>query len=137
MQGCVTTRLEHNMDAHTRRPWKEYVQHLSNQVSTLRRAYRSSRAGCAGCEKNETMETKFSTCSVCNLTKYCSRQCQVQDWKSHRKVCTLLVKVDIGDDCSTKESMGWKAAWYQRLQKKWSKAKRPILGGFHVQGSYT
>lgn len=27
---------------------------------------------------------------VCAVVKYCSRQCQVEDWKLHRKTCRML-----------------------------------------------
>lgn len=134
MQGSITTRLERNLATYPGHPWKEYVQHLSNQVSTLRRAYRSSQAGCSGCKENESMVTGFKTCSKCNLAKYCSKECQVIDWAKHKKVCPLLAKLNVREGCCTEDSSGWKVRWYQRLQKKWCKEKKqhPILCGYHA-----
>ena len=30
---------------------------------------------------------KFKKCSVCRLVRYCSRECQLGDWKGHKGVC--------------------------------------------------
>jgi MYND finger len=41
-----------------------------------------------GCPKTEDLETQFQQCTACKLAMYCSRECQVQDWKErHKKVC--------------------------------------------------
>ena len=34
-------------------------------------------------------------CSRCKTVWYCSRECQVQHWKQHKKVCKKKVKVDV------------------------------------------
>lgn len=40
------------------------------------------------CFKTETLDTRFQKCSQCSLAVYCSRECQLQDWKDkHKKVC--------------------------------------------------
>lgn len=33
--------------------------------------------------------SKLSVCSRCGKAKYCSRKCQVDDWKSHKKNCKI------------------------------------------------
>ena len=41
-----------------------------------------------GCFATETPEKKFSKCARCKLPYYCSKECQVADWKSrHNKMC--------------------------------------------------
>ena len=30
---------------------------------------------------------KMKKCSVCQLVRYCSQECQQEDWKKHKKVC--------------------------------------------------
>ncbi|KAL0488889.1 hypothetical protein AKO1_015031 [Acrasis kona] len=43
---------------------------------------------CATCNKPEKPEERLRNCSACKKVKYCSRECQVQDWKEHKLVCT-------------------------------------------------
>ena len=40
---------------------------------------------CANCGK---MATK--RCSKCKLEWYCSRNCQLMSWKTHKKLCDLM-----------------------------------------------
>ena len=41
-----------------------------------------------GCFKTETTEIRFQKCSQCEVAVYCSRECQLEDWKEkHKKVC--------------------------------------------------
>ena len=45
---------------------------------------------CFGCKRMSAAsgEFKLSNCSTCKLAKYCSRECQVDDWKkAHRGIC--------------------------------------------------
>ncbi|KAI8602566.1 hypothetical protein EDD21DRAFT_371512 [Dissophora ornata] len=42
----------------------------------------------AGCENQETTSNQFQRCGGCKKVYYCSRLCQVNDWKSrHKKNC--------------------------------------------------
>lgn len=38
------------------------------------------------CHKCKKTEVELSRCERCE-TRYCSRSCQIQDWKSHKKTC--------------------------------------------------
>ena len=41
-----------------------------------------------GCMRTEDFTTKFSSCGNCHLAPYCSRECQISDWKArHKKIC--------------------------------------------------
>ena len=41
---------------------------------------------CVACLKEAEDATLFN-CSACGMAKYCSRECQVGDWSSHRHLC--------------------------------------------------
>ncbi|KAI6098077.1 hypothetical protein EDD16DRAFT_1664746 [Pisolithus croceorrhizus] len=41
-------------------------------------------SGCVACGKGGG---QLSTCSRCKKAKYCSKDCQVEDWKAHKKNC--------------------------------------------------
>jgi hypothetical protein len=38
---------------------------------------------------NCTSETNLKTCVKCKFVKYCSKECQINDWTEHKKVCSL------------------------------------------------
>ena len=45
--------------------------------------------GCGKCGKQATAATcKLLRCSACKIQKYCSKECQVQDWHWHKTSCT-------------------------------------------------
>ncbi|GAQ91968.1 hypothetical protein KFL_008930040 [Klebsormidium nitens] len=45
---------------------------------------------CGACAKTEAEGTKFKVCSKCKRVKYCSAECQKNDWKAHKKICRPL-----------------------------------------------
>jgi hypothetical protein len=46
---------------------------------------------CAHCDKFETLDgAKHMKCQRCKLSYYCSKDCQVSDWKKHKKSCNEL-----------------------------------------------
>ena len=45
--------------------------------------------GCGKCGEQATVATsKLLRCSACKIQKYCSKECQVQDWHWHKSSCT-------------------------------------------------
>jgi hypothetical protein len=44
---------------------------------------------CYICGSNNSLKT----CCNCKNAKYCSRECQVKDWKEHKKICKTLLEV--------------------------------------------
>lgn len=40
---------------------------------------------CKGCGKEDE---KLSRCGKCEVVKYCSKECQKNDWDAHKRVCT-------------------------------------------------
>jgi hypothetical protein len=47
---------------------------------------------CCYCNKLETQldNAMLMKCQRCKVTYYCSKECQVADWKSHKKVCKVI-----------------------------------------------
>ena len=43
-----------------------------------------SKCSFPDCMQRENQEIKFQKCSLCKTTKYCSRECQRQDWRNHK-----------------------------------------------------
>ncbi|KAJ7058781.1 hypothetical protein C8F01DRAFT_1147196 [Mycena amicta] len=52
-------------------------------------------SSCAKCQRDETGApgTSMNKCSRCKLTRYCSVQCQTQDWTRHGKTCKMIHEV--------------------------------------------
>jgi MYND finger len=53
-------------------------------------ASRNKKPVCFGCSKIETTTTTtgkplFQKCARCNVASYCSKECQIKDWKAVRK----------------------------------------------------
>jgi hypothetical protein len=46
---------------------------------------------CGHCNKIEALDgAKLMKCQRCKVTYYCSKQCQIDDWKIHKRVCNEL-----------------------------------------------
>lgn len=61
-----------------------YASALSMNLTVANRL-RPPPPKCAGCEKTQG---PFSHCARCKKVHYCSKECQVADWKKgHRDVC--------------------------------------------------
>ncbi|KAK4171415.1 hypothetical protein QBC36DRAFT_339990 [Triangularia setosa] len=43
-------------------------------------------SSCTTCNKSAS-EVPLKRCAKCQITEYCSRDCQKQDWKTHKKTC--------------------------------------------------
>jgi len=48
-------------------------------------------AKCIGCDKSAE-STSLMACSACGIVKYCSKECQVQDWPKHKIMCKDMQK---------------------------------------------
>jgi hypothetical protein len=51
-------------------------------------------ASCQVCEKGKAEGIKLSFCKSCRSVSYCSRECQKEDWKTHKVICKEL---NVGD----------------------------------------
>jgi len=66
------------------------VMHISTNLAG-QRAYK--RAGfdsvkCSKCGAAEPPEIEFKKCGMCKAVWYCGRECQKEDWKLHKVICT-------------------------------------------------
>lgn len=47
-----------------------------------------TQPSCASCTKTDSdTGVQLKCCAKCQTTRYCSRECQKTDWKTHKKVC--------------------------------------------------
>ena len=71
-------------------PLPEYVldDHMAECKSRAmrRRGFLTEKTPCAACQA--IVKTRF--CSRCHIYRYCSRECQCQDWPSHREACAAV-----------------------------------------------
>ena len=49
------------------------------------------KCGCCG-------EPATQRCSKCKSVWYCSRECQLKDWKAHKEMCKMLTEVRKDED---------------------------------------
>ncbi|KAK8818502.1 hypothetical protein WA577_003805, partial [Blastocystis sp. JDR] len=67
---------------------RDFVAAQKNEVyqlvdaTTVRRIHR-----CHNCGRYEKDTEEFKKCSRCKCTYYCSRECQIADWKVHKHSC--------------------------------------------------
>lgn len=59
------------------------------EASARKDVYKETRVkNCVFCQKSElSTGTKLRECSVCESVRYCSKECQKQDWSRHKKHC--------------------------------------------------
>lgn len=48
---------------------------------------------CNGCNRRAAVNKEFKCCSKCKRTYYCSKECQVSHWKSHKPDCRRLIEL--------------------------------------------
>ena len=68
---------------------RQKLDSFERRTSTHTELYRHA---CRACSKSETDEVRFSACARCNRAFYCSRECQLKDWPSHKAECKKLAK---------------------------------------------
>ena len=58
---------------------------LGKMASLMIDEKRGVHCSCSHCQNNN-----FSRCSSCLIVPYCSKQCQVEHWRYHKKICKKL-----------------------------------------------
>ncbi|KAJ7121407.1 hypothetical protein C8R44DRAFT_786237 [Mycena epipterygia] len=53
----------------------------------IRSTVRSHFNVCTVCKKKAGSGTEIRKCSRCLISRYCSRECQVSDWRTHKEIC--------------------------------------------------
>lgn len=83
--------LQQEMDSGVPAPVPDWYEYSNVRMGPRKIGY----DGCSnrGCKRTETVDQKFSRCSKCKVAIYCSRDCQIADWKiRHKKVCKEAAK---------------------------------------------
>ena len=52
--------------------------------------YMADRHACENCKTIFRIK-ELKKCSKCKVARYCSRECQVENWKEHRRMCAMLL----------------------------------------------
>jgi hypothetical protein len=60
------------------------AQHDANSAAA---AAAHDVCSCAGCGAVGAVGARLKRCAACGIALYCSKACQVADWKAHRKAC--------------------------------------------------
>ena len=89
-------RLKYNL-RQMRWELDEARDNLVNAKKVARTMYEQSLSKCTrpACENferpynpNDPQPHGFDKCSKCHMAKYCSRECQAEDWAHHKRKCT-------------------------------------------------
>lgn len=68
---------------------------------------RATTAKCANCaQPNSDSGIKLKLCAKCHTTHYCSRECQKNDWKVHKRVCASMANSASSHTSSTPAGTG-------------------------------
>ncbi|GFH59464.1 hypothetical protein CTEN210_15940 [Chaetoceros tenuissimus] len=81
------------------------------------RKFNESSFRCEHCLKNcEELGYKLRVCSKCDLSRYCSRECQVAHWQSHKETCKAVVanREEVAKDLTPAEARIWNL-----LERQW------------------
>jgi hypothetical protein len=81
-------------------PINEKVKSLLAELQSLARLSNDydnkSLKMCRHCVKSETLGgAKLMKCQRCEFTYYCSKECQVANWKSHKKMCKAVSTANV------------------------------------------
>ena len=69
------------------------VAGASNNVGPYK--IQKSKQVCSHCgDSNVQLGRKLKTCSLCKKVMYCSKSCQVKDWKKHKPICESHPSLD-------------------------------------------
>eukprot|EP00578_Thalassiosira_sp_NH16_P020375 CAMPEP_0181091686 /NCGR_PEP_ID=MMETSP1071-20121207/8529_1 /TAXON_ID=35127 /ORGANISM="Thalassiosira sp., Strain NH16" /LENGTH=332 /DNA_ID=CAMNT_0023173839 /DNA_START=47 /DNA_END=1045 /DNA_ORIENTATION=+ len=69
---------------------KLYEEFIAAPSKNTRSKLRAEKWTCDFC--NKTSPKKLPACARCKLISYCSKECQVAAWKTHKQVCIRLEK---------------------------------------------
>lgn len=75
---------------------QELVGAIQQPVSPKLNTSETHRCSSLACQKRESAPKQFQVCAKCRRAAYCSRECQVLDWKmfGHQGMCALYVAAD-------------------------------------------
>ena len=84
----------------------QYAVSLDDGKELSLKAECVARAGCAaaGCAS----EKASSKCARCHAVRYCSRECQLTDWKAHKPACTAAKRPAASEIQRAARSSSWR-----------------------------
>ena len=65
---------------------ESYFITQSPQAYRVQKEEEAKYSLCSGCEQR-VLRTDLKKCGKCRVTRYCSRECQLGDWKKHKRYC--------------------------------------------------
>lgn len=69
--------------------WAVMERQLEAAISILPDDFAEDvETSCNACGFTPSLDYSFQRCARCKEAYYCSRECQKEDWKSHKKICT-------------------------------------------------
>jgi hypothetical protein len=71
--------------------FKRIERQLLEMASQLKLSLQACGNKTNGCPRRETISCGFSVCSLCDIVGYCSVECQVEHWRTHRKGCAPIL----------------------------------------------
>ncbi|KAI4610586.1 uncharacterized protein J4E87_010762 [Alternaria ethzedia] len=95
----------------------------SKETSTTSTSESEMPSNCARCNKAEadTEKGTLQRCAKCKTTPYCSRDCQKDDWKNHKKICAQQAQANAnaydGFPPKTEHSSNYAAPRMKTLEK--------------------
>ena len=88
-------KAEAEAEAEARAKTKTKVEARENDISELNPIL---------CSNLDCINIGSLQCVKCKCTKYCSRECQKQNWKKHKKICIIKSNTDSNSDSSQNQA---------------------------------
>ncbi|KAJ3268979.1 hypothetical protein HDV01_001967 [Terramyces sp. JEL0728] len=64
-----------------------YLAEIGEALITQLKQFSRYKRVCDHCKTRESSQAEFKLCVRCKFNCYCSRECQVEDWKTHKRTC--------------------------------------------------
>ena len=86
-ERCADVIIKHGLRTTPSKASHPLDRYIINSLDPKKKDNKERERKCSVCEK----DTKFK-CAGCGKTRYCSRECQVADWKTHKRDCKTKKK---------------------------------------------
>jgi hypothetical protein len=100
-------------------PKYSYVRNQLNKQTKLVKS-------CNNCNKRYTPNSGFMKCGGCKITYYCSKKCQLENWKEHKKICKCIDNINQGN-LNKNQKNTKKNDWKKRIEAAYIHIKNSKL----------